>query len=354
VSVVDTHGSCNSWFLVLSMLLSWVSISVVGGVLVGRSRCCSLGILILSVVHLRLRRLHGRGLHLSLLLRVWCSVLMSRGLRVLRLCRGSGLNSRVLSDDLRGVCRLRVYHVVSRWTARRGRSRKGYVAGNTGRSFAVCSFSAGMGSSQMRLVNVRSGRMSATIRVAVEVLALLASTHANFTSNANTTSLVSHGAAELGAGRKSREFLGTVDSERLRLDFQAMGDLCFSLSSGGCSCLVQLVCVLWVLQLLVQAKAQSVLSLVTDRKIGEDEVSSLIGAIQVNHASDRSASQDGQAGRIVRDTALGDWTGLFQSRKQEVVCVHGEGDIIVFVLLAIKDAELDDWRRVDRTTVGRS
>jgi len=133
-----------------------------------------------------------------------------------------------------------------------------------------------------------------------------------------------------------------------------MGDLRFSLSSGGCSCLVQLVCIFGVLQLLVQAEAQSVLSLVTDGKIGEDEVSSLIRTIQVNHASDRSASQDGQAGRIVRDTALGDWTGLFQSREQEVVCVHGEGDIIVFVLLAIKDTELDDWRRVDRTTVGRS
>lgn len=96
--------------------------------------------------------------------------------------------------------------------------------------------------------------MSTTVRVTVVVLALFASTHADFTSDANATSLVSDGAAELGAGSESRELFGTVNGEWLRLDLQAMGDLCFSLGSGGCGCLIQLVCILGVLQFLIQAE----------------------------------------------------------------------------------------------------
>jgi hypothetical protein len=196
--------------------------------------------------------------------------------------------------------------------------------------------------------------MSTTVRVAVVVLALFASTHANFTSDANATSLVGDGAAELGAGSKSRELLGTVNGEWLRLDFQAMGDLCFSLGSGGCGCLIQLVCVFGVLQFLIQAETQSIFSFVADGKVGEDEVASLVRTIQVNHTSNRSTSQDGQSGWIIGNTALSDRTGLFQSRKKEVVGVHGKSNVIVFVLLSIEDTELDNRGRVDGTTVGRS
>jgi hypothetical protein len=197
--------------------------------------------------------------------------------------------------------------------------------------------------------------MSTAIRVAIEVLALFASTHADFTSNANATSLISHGTAELGAGCKSRELLGTPDSERLRLDFQPMGDLCFSLSCGGCGGFVQLIGILGVLQFLIQAETQSVLSFVTNREVRENKVASLVGTIQINHTSHRGTCQDGQASWVVvRDTALGDRAGLFQSREEEIVRVHGKGDVIVFVLLAIKDTELDDWGRVHGTTVGRS
>jgi hypothetical protein len=112
VRVVDAHGSCNSRFLVLSILLSWVSVSVVSGMLMGRGRCCSLGILVLSIVHLRLRRLHLWRLHLSLLLRIWCSVLMNRGLRVLGLCRRSWLYTRpeggMQAEDMSGTCHVQM------------------------------------------------------------------------------------------------------------------------------------------------------------------------------------------------------------------------------------------------------
>jgi hypothetical protein len=121
--------------------------------------------------------------------------------------------------------------------------------------------------------------MSTAVRVAVIVFALFASTHADFTSNANTTSLIGHSAAELGAGCKSRELLGTENSEWLRLDFQTMGDLCFSLGSGSCGCFVQLISVLGVLQFFIQAETQSVLPFVTNREVGEDKVASLVGTI---------------------------------------------------------------------------
>jgi len=196
--------------------------------------------------------------------------------------------------------------------------------------------------------------MSTAVRVGIVVLALFTSTHADFTSDANTTSLIGHGATELGAGRKPRELFGAVDSEWLRLDFQAMGDLCLSLGSGGCGCFVQLISILGVLQFLIQAETQSVLSFVTNREIREDEVASLVGTIQINHTSHGSTGQYSQTSWVVvRDTALGDRAGLFQSREEEIVGVHGKGDVIIFVLLAIKDTELDDRGRVDRTTVGR-
>jgi hypothetical protein len=105
--------------------------------------------------------------------------------------------------------------------------------------------------------------------------------------------LISHRATELGAGSKSRELLSTVNRERLGLHFKAMGDLCFSLSSCSCSCFIQLVCVLGVLEFLIQAETESILSFMADGKVGKDEVASLIGTIQVDHTSDRSTSQNG-------------------------------------------------------------
>jgi hypothetical protein len=41
--------------------------------------------------------------------------------------------------------------------------------------------------------------VSAAVRVAVKVLGLFASTHANLASDANATSLIGHSAAELSA-----------------------------------------------------------------------------------------------------------------------------------------------------------
>lgn len=120
VRVVYTHGSCNSWLLVLSMLWSWVTISIVSRLLMsrGRRRCCSLGILVLSIVHLSLRRLHRWWLQLSLWLHIWCGVLMSRRLRVLGLCRRSWLYRGVLGGDLWRVWGLRVClaHIMTRRT----------------------------------------------------------------------------------------------------------------------------------------------------------------------------------------------------------------------------------------------
>lgn len=203
----------------------------------------------------------------------------------------------------------------------------------------------------MGLINVRRGRVSSTVGVSVVVLSLLASTHANFAPDTDTASLVGHGAAELGARRKPGKLLSAEDGERLRLDFQTVCDLGLSL---GCSrSLIQLVCILGVFQLFVQAETKSVFSFVTDRQVGKDEITSLFRTIQVHHASHRGASQDGQSGGvIVRNTALSNGAGLLKRCEEEVVSVDAKGDVLVR-LFTLPDAQFNNRGRINRTTVRR-
>lgn len=352
--IIDTHGSCSSRLLILCMMLSGMAVSVVSVLVSGGGRC-SLRVLILAVVHLMLRRLHLRRLHLGLGLRILRCILVGRSLGVLRLCRRGRLSSSLLGNNLRGVRGLRISlsHVMSGWTTRRRSSCKRNMTGDAGRSLAVSGISGRMRASHVRLVVVRGGRVSATVRIAVVVLTLLTSTHADLTSDTNTASLVGYGTAELGARSQSRELLGTEDGEWLGLDFQTVGNLGFSLGGSSGCCFICLVRILGILELFVQAETKSVFAFMADRKIREDEVSGLRGAVQVYHTGNRSTGQDGQAGGvIVGNTSLGNRTCLFQSRKQEVVRVHAKSDIVGVLLFTVIDAKLDNWRGVNRATVG--
>lgn len=92
----------------------------------------------------------------------------------------------------------------------------------------------------------------------------------------------------------------------------------------------------------------------TDRQIGEDEITGRFGTVQVYHASDGSASQDGHAAGVLRHSTLSNGTCLLESCKEEVVGIQLEGDVFLRGSFAFIDAQLDNRWRVYWATVGRS
>lgn len=100
---------------------------------------------------------------------------------------------------------------------------------------------------------------------------------------------------------------------------------------------------------------QPILALVAHRQIGEDEVASLLRAIEICDTRDRHTCQDGRRlGRCA--SSLGDDTGVLQARVQDEIGIVAEGDVCpasVVVRVAIEDVQLDYRRRIDWATVGR-
>lgn len=207
-----------------------------------------------------------------------------------------------------------------------------------------------MGCSHVMLIDIRSFRVSTLFRIAIVVLFLFTSTHANFTSYADTASLISNGSAELSAGCKPWEFFRTEDNERLGLDLQAVRDLGLPLSCSRS--IIQLICILGILQFFIQAETKSIFSFMANRQVREDKITSGLRAIQVHHTSNRATSQNSQFGWVIGDTALGDGPGLFQSSEEEIICIDGKGNVVVS-LLALENAQFNDRWRIYRTTVGR-
>ncbi len=94
-----------------------------------------------------------------------------------------------------------------------------------------------------------------------------------------------------------------------------------------------------------------------DREIGEEEVASFLGAVQVGHAGHGHAGQHGRGvdgGRL--HAAVGHDASVLEGGVQEEVGIVEEGDVLLLRLveaLAFEDAKLHDGRRVHRATVGR-
>ena len=118
---------------------------------------------------------------------------------------------------------------------------------------------------------------------------VLTTPHANVTSNADATALLGNHAAERGALRQSWELLGGEDGEGRRLDFTAVGDEPVAIVDYVG---VLRVKVLDLAQVFEQGKAETVLALVADGQVGEDEVASRGWAVEIGHASDRRACED--------------------------------------------------------------
>jgi hypothetical protein len=108
-----------------------------------------------------------------------------------------------------------------------------------------------------------------------------------------------------------------------------------------------------LLQFLVEREGQAVFSLMTNRKVGEDEVPSGLWTIQISHTSNRGSSQDGEGRlRLGRHAAVGKEPGILEGSKQKEIRFVREGNVI-FAVVSIKDAKLNNWRGINWAAIGR-
>lgn len=184
-------------------------------------------------------------------------------------------------------------------------------------------------------------------------LLVVASPHANVTSDANPAALLGDYAAERCALRETREFLGAVYHEWAGFDFQAVDDMRVPRRRRARR-VVGLVVVFGVLQFFVQAEAKPVLALVSNREIRENEVPGGRRPVQIHHPGHGRAGEDDEPIRLLlRHPAMGHRPGLFQRGEEEIVGVHVERDVAVGAIPFV-DLQLHDGRRIHRPTVGGS
>lgn len=86
-----------------------------------------------------------------------------------------------------------------------------------------------------------------------------------------------------------------------------------------------------------------------DRQIGEDEITSQVGTVQVGHTGDGHASEDGDLRHWRLHASVGNRASDLEGGEEEEVGVVGEGHIA----LALEDTQLDDGRRIDWSSIGR-
>lgn len=92
----------------------------------------------------------------------------------------------------------------------------------------------------------------------------------------------------------------------------------------------------------------------SDGQIGEEEVASWGGSIEIGHARHRSACQDWEGGlRWCGSTTWGKRTCILQCRKEEEVGIVLEGDVGLDPVCYLEDSEVDDWRRIHWTAIRR-
>lgn len=204
--------------------------------------------------------------------------------------------------------------------------------------------------------------INALFVVKVEIVGPFLSTasHTNITTDTNAATLLGDNAAQRRAGGQTRKLLGTVDREGNRFHFETEvqgrlrhGGLAEWLG-GGVGHGSFLVGILEILDLFVQVEAQPVATFVTHRQVGEDEVTSLRGTIEVGNPSDRHTSQNG-TGRRASNATMGNGTGSFQRSKEEEVGVVGKGNVGFVHISRIRfvDTQLDNRGRVNWSTVRR-
>lgn len=253
-----------------------------------------------------------------------------------------------------------VSHVVRRWRRRRylgrepgwwwpevgvGRPARGVASGLRAAVGAATHGPAavvlGRGFGSLRPMPPRAVAFTSVTGLAVAL------PHTDVAPYSDARALLGHGAAERRARGQAGELLGAVDGEVGRLELHA------PVERGALGLAVVRVLVGVLLGLLVQIEGKLVAALVADRQIGEQKVAGLLRPVEVGHARDGHAGQDGRCARLGRLAAgVGDDAGVLERGEEEEVGVVGEGDVTGLVApRTLKDAKLDDGRRVDRTAI---
>lgn len=149
--------------------------------------------------------------------------------------------------------------------------------------------------------------------------------HTNITTDADTASLVSNFLAERRALHQTRELLGAVDIERRRLDLHPPVNTCGQVGIGRLQ-----VEILLLLGRLEQAESEAVLTLMADRKIGENEVSGGGRAVKIGHARGRDTGQDRRV-RLALHAPMGDLSVLLQASIEKEAGVVVESDFLALL-----------------------
>lgn len=91
-----------------------------------------------------------------------------------------------------------------------------------------------------------------------------------------------------------------------------------------------------------------------NREVREQEVTGLSRTVEIGHAGDEHASQNRRSrGGGGLDATLGDGPSMLKGSKKEEVRIVIEGDILGLLNgRALENAELDNRRRVNGTTIG--
>jgi hypothetical protein len=187
----------------------------------------------------------------------------------------------------------------------------------------------------------------------------LPSPHTHITSDADSAPLLGDSPAQHCTFGKTWELLRTEDSKLGRLDLQspvkrrvggigASHDVRLAIVHGFC---IAIICRL--LCLLVKVETKTILSLVANRKIGEDEVARLGGSIKVGHSRDWHSRQDWDLRRrwLWEATMRCDDTRHFQSSKKEEVGIVRECDVFLLLALSLEDAKFNNRRWVNRPSI---
>jgi hypothetical protein len=113
------------------------------------------------------------------------------------------------------------------------------------------------------------------------------------------------------------------------------------------------ICILLVLSLFIEIEAQAVPALMADRQVRENEVSRQAGTVEIGHARHGHTRQDGDLRHRGLHAAVGDRPGDLEGGKEEEVGVVVEGHIVAVAVwaIALKDAQLDHWWRIDWSPV---
>jgi hypothetical protein len=110
--------------------------------------------------------------------------------------------------------------------------------------------------------------------------------------------------------------------------------------------------IILLLGLLVEIETKLVFSLVANRKIWKDEVSSFCRAVQISHSRDGHSCQDwDKRGSWLLYTSMGDVTSCLESSEEEKVRIVREGNIFLVLALTFVDAKLDNGWRIDWSSV---